>query len=67
MEGILFGFFIGSLFGAAAVKVVQGLIANHKAAAWAKHLEHFDFHGEVPSHNLLSHNNLDWMKKGASE
>lgn len=64
MEGILFGFFIGALFGAAAVVVVQGIISNRKAAAWAKHVEENE---RPPLPNIMRHNNLAWMEKGASK
>lgn len=73
MEGILFGFFIGALFGAAAVVVVQGIIRNRQAAAWAKYavtganMESPESPPSDPLPNIMRHNNLDWMKKGASE
>jgi len=63
MEGILFGFFIGALFGAAAVVVVQGIIA----AAWAKYVELNESPPSDPLPNMLRHNNLALITERDSE
>ena len=70
MEGILFGFFLGALAGGAAAKVILRVLRDRKAAAFNRLVMDMlpdDPTQEGISHNLMSHNNLDWMKTGASE
>lgn len=76
MEGILFGFFLGALFGGAAAKLVLDMLKNRRAAQFDKLV--VEISGVLPDDpanpvnpqdavgNLLRHNNLDWMRKGDS-
>lgn len=74
MEAILFGFFLGALAGAAAAVVVLRVLKNRRDAEFNKLVVELQDvlpdpmpEGFLSPPNLLSHNNLDWMKEGASK